>query len=59
MANLTSDPKIIGVSMLPNESLSNIMYEVPVAQVAQDTFSVNDMLQYHIRFATGIDPLTM
>lgn len=59
LANLTEDPKLIGISLLPNESLTNVMTEVPTMPVPQDSFEVNDMLNYYIRFATGIDPLTM
>ena len=59
LANLTEDPKLIGVNLMPNENLSNVMTEVQTMQVPQDNFNMTEAIQYQTRFATGVDPLTM
>lgn len=56
---MTEEPMLIGVSLAPNESLQNIYSESTFSQVQQDNFNMQDLLNYNLRMATGIDPLTV
>lgn len=59
LANLTEDPKLIGVNLAQGEQLGNVIQEVPMSQIPQDNFSMSDALNYYTRVATGMDPMTM
>jgi hypothetical protein len=58
-ANLTSEPKLIGVNLDPGESIADVMKEVEFAQVPNDNFNVAQELDTQVRIATGIDPQTI
>ena len=59
LAWLTEEPKLIGINLNPNESLANVITETQFAQVPQDNFNVQEAIDYQVRLATGIDPLTI
>lgn len=59
LANLTTEPKLIGISLRPGDSLDGVISEVNMSQVNADNFNVSDSVNYQNRMATWLDPLTM
>lgn len=59
LATLTIEPKLIGVSLNPWESLESVITEPQFAQVPNDNFNVSDAINYNARLATWVDPSTM
>lgn len=56
IAKMGVDPTIVGINLKQWQSLSNAVYEQPIAaQMPPDNFNLQDTLQYHTRLWTGMD----
>lgn len=59
LANLTEDPKIIGVDLKQWETLDNIIKEIEMSQLPNDNNNVSEQIQYFSKLATSLDPVTV